>query len=176
MTTASASEPRVSPASLTPWKVIQTYDSTEWEAFIHEWAEGFDPPYAQVVHLGGPGDAGRDVVGYVNDPGDRQGPWDSYQCKHYNRPLRPTDVYVELGKLCYHSFSGTFSLPRIYRFVAPRGIGPKLHDLLRRPELLRVELVKNWDDYYRTKIVESEHIALTADLRAYVDAFDFSIV
>lgn len=169
-------EPTVSPANLTPRKVVQTYNPTEWEEFIEEWADGFAPPYAQVVRLGGPGDAGRDVVGYVNDPADRDGPWDSYQCKHYDHPLRPTEVYLELGKLIVHSQRGTFTVPRRYRFVAPREVGPKLHDFLRRPDLLRAELIKNWDDYCRKEIIEGEDIPLTGELRAYLDAFDFSIV
>jgi len=54
--------------AMTPAKVISGYSADEWEVFVDEWAEGFDPPYAQVVRLGGPGDKGRDVIGYVDDP------------------------------------------------------------------------------------------------------------
>jgi hypothetical protein len=151
-------QPTVSPASLTPRAIIQGYDSEDWEAFIAEWAEGFDPPYTQVVPLGGSGDAGRDVIGYVDDP--RTGPWDSYQCKHYDHPLRPTEIYLELAKLCVHTLRGTYTIPRRYRLVAPRGVGPKLHDLLRQPDLLRTHLIANWDEYCRYKIVEGEDIPL----------------
>jgi hypothetical protein len=55
-------------------------------------------------------------------------------------------------------------------------VGPKLHDLLRRPDVLRAELLANWDAYCSRNIIEGEDIPLTGDLRAYVDAFDFSIV
>lgn len=38
-----------SAAGLTAQQIIQTYSHDEWEAFIEEWAEAFDPPYAQIV-------------------------------------------------------------------------------------------------------------------------------
>ena len=43
----------VSPSQLTPWQVIRTYSSNEWETFIEEWTEGFDPPYAAIYHFDG---------------------------------------------------------------------------------------------------------------------------
>ena len=123
-------------SGLTPWKIVQLYSSDEWEDFIVEWSEGFDPPYHTVVKLGGAGDKGRDVVGYITAPQD-DSEWDSYQCKHYDHALRPTDVYVELAKLCFYTYIGDYSVPRRYRFVAPRGVGTKLHDLLKNPKKLR---------------------------------------
>jgi hypothetical protein len=110
---------------ITPWKVIQMYSPDEWEEFTEEWSKGFDPPYHQVVRLGGAGDKGRDVVGYTGPPQDGRTKWDSYQCKHYDHPLRPTDIYCELGKLCVYTHRGDFSIPRKYRFVAPKGAGTK---------------------------------------------------
>ena len=120
---ADASEVKVSvnQAGLTPVKIIQLDSPKEWEDFISEWAEGFDEPYTQVVDLGGPGDKGRDIVGYLGDPlSDCE--WDSYQCKHYDHPLWPTDIYTELGKLCVYTHRGDYTVPRRYRFVAPLSI------------------------------------------------------
>jgi hypothetical protein len=111
-----------SASGLTPQQIIQTYSSDDWEAFIEEWAEGFDPPYAQIVRIAGPGDKGRDVVAHVTDPAQRDGEWDGYQCKHYDHALRPSDVYAELGKLCVYTLDGSFTKPRRYRFVAPFGV------------------------------------------------------
>ena len=91
-------------------------------------------------HLGGAGDKGRDVVGYLGDP-QTACEWDSYQCKHYDHPLMPTDIYTELGKLCVYTNRGDFTVPRRYRFVAPRGVGVKLHDMLRNAEKLREALI-----------------------------------
>jgi hypothetical protein len=166
----------VNQPAMTPWKVIQTYSSDEWEAFIVESTEGFDPPYTQVVHLAGAGDKGRDVVGYLGDPSNSDCEWDSYQCKHYHHALRPTDIYVELGKLCVYTHRGDFRLPRRYRFVAPCGVGTKLHDLLKKPEKLRAELIANWDKYCTKEISDTEGFPLEGALKAYVEAFDFRIV
>src|SRR5258708_5294332 len=124
-----AAEEKLSPAQpgMTPMKVIRTYSAEEWEEFIAEWTEGFDSGYFQVTRLGGAGDMGRDVIGYPDDPTTPNAPWDNYQCKHYDHPLYPTDVYCELGKLCVYTFQGKITLPRRYRFVAPQGVGTSLH-------------------------------------------------
>ena len=60
--------PLLSPAAalVSPSQRVMLYSAAEWEEFIREWMEGFDPAYALVDRLGGPGDLGRDVVGYVN--------------------------------------------------------------------------------------------------------------
>src|SRR5262245_19475582 len=100
----------------TPWQVIQSYDDLVWEQFITEWSEGFEPAYHQVLRLGGAGYKGRDGVAYADDPAIATTPWDNYQCKRYKDPLTPTDVYVELGKLCFYAQRGDFSVPRKYYF------------------------------------------------------------
>lgn len=173
---ATPQDHRLAQPALTPWKVIQTYSASEWEEFIVEWTEGFTPPYEQVVPLGGAGDKGRDVVGYVSDPTDLAGPWDSFQCKHYDHALRPSDVWVELGKLCVYTHRGDYTVPRRYRFVAPRGVGTKLHDLLKNPDVLRRELIANWDKACRAEISDAEEFPLEGALKQYVEAFDFRIV
>ena len=175
MSTAADTKVDAAAAGFTPLKLIRLFPPTEWEDFVGEWAEGFDPPYHSFHRLGGAGDKGRDIVGYVADP-QTGCDWDSYQCKHYGHPLRPTDVYVELGKLCVYSHRGDYTVPRRYRFVAPQGVGTKLHDLLRRPDILRAELCRNWASYCQRDISEAEEFPLTADLTRYIGGFDFKRV
>lgn len=55
-------------SSLTPLKLTSTYEPNEWEDFILEWTEGFDPPYHVVDRLGGHGDKGLDITGYTGEP------------------------------------------------------------------------------------------------------------
>jgi hypothetical protein len=160
---------------LTPRQIIQHYFPEDWELFVREWMDGFNPPYHFKDKLGGAGDMGRDVVGYDGEPSSC-GPWDNYQCKHYKQPLSPTDIYTELGKLCVFTFQKKYTVPRRYRFVAPLGVGPKLFRYLENPELLRAELIANWPAYCETKISDSESFPLTGDLKRYVESFDFSIV
>lgn len=175
MIDASQQNLDVAKARLTPWMLIQTYNEDDWEVFVLEWMEGFDPPYAHVIKLAGAGDKGRDVIGYLGDP-QSACEWDSYQCKHYATSLAPAHVYKELGKLCVYTHRGDFSVPRRYRFVAPRGVGVKLHDLLKHPEKLRQALIENWSKYCENDISDSEAFPLTGSLADYVAAFDFKRV
>jgi hypothetical protein len=162
-------------SGMTPWAIIQSYPAEVWEEFILEWSESLQPAYHSVVKLGGSGDKGRDIVAYTGDP-QSDCDWDNYQCKHYERALTPVDAYVELGKLCHYTFIGDFTVPRKYRFVAPRGVGTKLHDLLKKPDQLRAVLYANWDKYCLKGISEAADTPLTPQLQAYIDKFDFKRV
>lgn len=152
---------------------IRLYSSEEWEAFTHEWAySSFEGK--EVVRFTGAGDKGIDIAVYA--PGqDFNGIWDGYQCKHYDNPLRPSDIYVELGKVLWFSFSGEYKAPRSYTFIAPSGIGTKLNNLLKNPAKLKQELISNWDKYCRAEITTTQEIPLKGALLAYVNAFDFKI-
>lgn len=174
-TDASTTKLDLAKAGLTPIKLIQTYNCDEWEAFVFEWLEGFDATYKHVVKLAGAGDKGRDVVGYLGCP-QTNCDWDSFQCKHYDHALAPNDIYTELGKLCVYTFKGDFSVPRSYRFAAPRGVGVKLHDMLRKPYKLRAALVENWANHCEEEISKAESFPLVNGLAEYVAKFDFARV
>ena len=66
---------------MTPANEIKVYSADEWEEFINEWMEGFDPPYPFHDKLGGAGDKGRDVVGYLDAPKTRC-EWDALSNLH----------------------------------------------------------------------------------------------
>ena len=151
---------------------IRLFSSTEWEDFILEWADSLRKDYDRVDRCGGSGDMGRDIVAAV--PED-DGTWDNYQCKHYDHPLWPSDVWVEFGKLMFFSFSGAYTYPRSYYFVAPQGAGTKLSNLLRSADALRSGVVANWDSYCRRGISTTRGVGLEGDLKEYVAAADFSI-
>jgi hypothetical protein len=174
--TQEALETRVHVTSASPRKLITTYNADEWEEFIEEWAEGFEPRYDQVTRIGGAGDKGRDVIGHITSAEVRPRPCDIYQCKHYDHPLQPSEVYVELGKLCVFTFDKTYPVPRKYRFCPPRGIGPGLYNLLNNVNELKSELIANWAKYCEKGISKSKTYPLEGALRQYVDSFDFSIV
>lgn len=156
--------------SIPPIERIALFSEEQWEQFIDEWASSL-PDYQKVERASGAGDKGCDVIGFPVEGGSV---WDNYQCKHYDKPLSPSDVWVELGKLCYYTFVGDYSLPRKYRFVAPRNVGTKLASLFRRPTTLKEELFKNWDGYCRDGITKSM-VPLSQGLRAYIESIDFSV-
>jgi hypothetical protein len=152
--------------------LIRLFSPAEWEEFIEEWVASLEGEYTQVERLGGAGDQGRDVVGYVNEDGSI---WDNYQCKHYHKPLVPTDVWLEIGKLMYYTFVGDYAYPRRYHFVAPQGAGTKLSNCLRRPEQLRRGLIDGWDQECKHRITASKAVELTPQLRAHIEHADFTI-
>ena len=153
---------------------LRLMDNNQWEKFILEWAHSLEEKYAAVEQCGGAGDMGRDVLGFLHV--DQADPWDNYQCKHYDHPLHPGDIWVELGKLCYFTFIGEYTYPREYFFVAPQGIGNALSKLLREPAELKAQLFAEWDSKCRKYITSKSEIPLESKLKAHIDALDFSII
>lgn len=145
-----------------------------WEDVVLEWVHSLKQKYARVEKHAGSGDMGLDVVAFESVTADD--PWDNYQCKHYDHPLAPSDIWGELGKLIFYAFSGEYSVPRRYQFVAPQGAGTTLARLLRKPDEVRAGLIDAWDKHCRTKITTTREVVLDDGLKAYVDGFDFRIV
>lgn len=160
--------------SIPPVVRMQTWSADEWELFIQEYANALKGEYHDVHRCGGAGDKGRDVIAYQTD--DVAGEWDNYQCKHYARALAPSDIWIELGKLCYYTLTDEYTLPRRYYLVAPRGIGPLLSQLLAKPTKLRDGLLDNWEDKVRCQISDSFSVPLTSRMRSHVESVDFKIV
>jgi hypothetical protein len=153
---------------------VQNFSPSEWEAFTEEWACSLKPMYSKVRRFGGAGDLGVDIAGFCSQDGF-EGEWDNYQCKQYAHPLRPSDVWVEIGKVIYYSHLGQYRVPRSYFFVASRGIGTSLEKLLNRPADILVKLKVNWDGYCKTRITTTAEVILDGALLQYLDEFDFSI-
>ena len=151
---------------------IKLFSDAQWEDFVLEWADSLRDQYVRVDRCGGAGDMGRDVVATVKNGSDE---WDNYQCKHYKESLKPTDIWIELGKLAFYSKRGDYTYPRRYFFIAPQGAGTKLSNLLKKPEALRAGLIANWETYCRDTITSAQTIGLDATLKAHIEGLDFSI-
>lgn len=154
---------------------LRIMSSSDWEDVIHEWASSALKKvrgYSEVHRCGGAGDMGRDVIAYH---GATSGSYDNFQCKHYDHALYPSDVWVEIGKLCYYTFKGEYALPEKYYFVAPNGVGTTLLRLLEDPALLKKGLYKAWDSDCSTSIINKTTIVLADGLSAHIDVIDFSI-
>ncbi len=151
---------------------IKLFSDKQWEDFVLEWADSLRDQYGRVERCGGAGDMGRDVIATVKDG---NGAWDNYQCKHYKESIKPTDVWIELGKLAFYTKRGDYTYPRRYYFIAPQGAGTKLSNLLKKPEDLRAGLIVNWDAYCRDAITSTQTVELDADLKAHIEGLDFSI-
>lgn len=153
---------------------VRLFSPDEWEEFTEEWASSLKSDYTKVRRFGGAGDLGVDIAGFCSDHGFI-GQWDNYQCKRYDRPLRPSDVWVELGKIIYYSHLGKYAPPRRHYFVCSQDIGTSLEKLLNKPIELKAKLVENWDRHCLNTITLTASIALNGALMAHFDSFDFSV-
>lgn len=153
---------------------VAGFSPEEWESFIEEWANGLENCYAKVRRFGGAGDMGIDVIGFVTESG-WNGEWDNYQCKRYDHPLRPSDIWIEIGKTIYYSYKGEYSVPRKYYFVASQGISTSLEKLLARLSKLKEGVKDNWDKHCQGEITSTTSISLDGDLLNWFEKFDFSI-
>lgn len=144
-----------------------------WTDFILEWADSLKTKYELVERCDGAGDMGRDVIGFARS--DVNDPWDNYQCKYYDRQLAPGDIWLELGKLSYYTYVGAYTLPRHYYFVAPHGAGPTLSTLFRSANNLRRGLLEKWEQKCQRGITSTKEIPLDGQLKAHIEALDFSI-
>lgn len=155
-------------------KRVQLFGADEWEEFTEEWASSLENLYRCVKRFAGAGDKGLDVVGFIASSQFSDG-WDNYQCKFYDKPLAPSDVWVELGKIIYFTHCGEYTSPRKYFFVAPKQIGTKLGKLLADAQKLKEELKYNWEKHCEDGITSTAKIKLESDLLAHFESFDFTI-
>lgn len=153
---------------------IKNFSPDDWEGFVEEWSTSLEDAYAKVRRFGGAGDCGVDIAGFCTDKGF-EGTWDNYQCKRYSHPLRPSDIWVELGKIIYYSHIREYTPPRKHYFVASLGVGTTLEKLLNKPTELREKLKEHWGRHCKSGITSTKEIELSGKLLSYVDAFDFTI-
>jgi hypothetical protein len=155
-------------------RLIIALNDEDLEKFVREWTSHKEE-YAEVDRFTGPGDMGRDVVGFLTKE-RHEGPWHNYQCKQYGRSLQTLVGLREVGKILYFSHRGEFTAPTAFFFVAPRGVNRNLKRFIAKPSEFRRELLEKWDEYCADAISKGTHIALDAPLRALIEAWDFSLI
>ena len=158
---------------------LKNFSDEQFERFTLEWATGYlasrVPQVFQVQQRGGAGDKGRDIIVWCDPPNVKPRRWRLYQCKHYADALSKAIAIEEVGKVLYFTFRGDFTPPEEYWFVTHQGVAGTLQDLLDDPVKLKAEVVAGWDKYCAKKITTKSVISLSPELKAHIDAFDFSI-
>jgi hypothetical protein len=155
-------------------RLIIALNDTDLEKFVREWAS-YKREYVEVERFTGPGDMGRDVVGYLTKK-RHEGPWHNFQCKQYGRTL-PTAIGIgEVGKVLYYSHRGEFTPPVGYFFVAPRGVNRTLRRLISKPAEFKQTLIEKWEEYCAETISDGKQIELDQALKRFIEAWDFSAV
>lgn len=156
-----------------PLERLKLLSPQQWEDFVLEWAHSLGRAYARVDKCASAGDKGRDVVALTADTADAE--WDNYQCKHYDHPLQPTDIWLEIGKLAFYTHRRDYTPPRRYYFVAPQGAGTKLLQVLREPAVLKEQFLANWNRRCRTSILKGTPIDLSLPLREHIESLTFAM-
>ena len=165
-----------------PVRLLQVLSADEWEVFTEEWLSFHkrEGTYKSIQRSSGPGDLGLDVVAFTSEGGFEE-PWDSHQCKRYDHPLQPGDIYGEIGKIIYHSFHRTppfnqaCRVPRRHSFVSPLGVGTALGRFLKDPTRFKEAIRDKWESRCVPKIGIGITAPLEGELLDYFNAFDFSI-
>ncbi|WP_149205793.1 ABC-three component system protein [Flavobacterium johnsoniae] len=158
---------------IAPLDRLSIIDEDTYEDMVLEWLTSFGNKYEKLMSFAGSGDKGRDVIAYTDYA---NGKCEFYQCKHYKSALTPSDVYLEFGKLIYYTFNKDYECPLKFYFVAPHGIGAKLHELIGDINLLRKSLLENWDEKCKNKITKTKQVELDQTLVDYINNFDFTII
>lgn len=154
---------------------ISTLPDERLEALISDWIARKTNIYHSHERWSGPGDMGRDVVGYVTAK-RHEGEWDNFQCKQLRARLSEASAFIELGKIFMHAANKVYSLPRAYYFVAPQGVVRNVKDFVAHPERFRQAFFDRWDNVIAGALVENATIDITDDIRAAILAFDFKQV
>lgn len=154
---------------------ILSLSDEELERFVRQWVERKAATYLECTRFSGPGDLGRDVVGFLS-PKRHEGEWHNYQCKQYSKTLPTEDGIREIGKILFYAHQGHFTPPAKYFFVAPRGVNRNLEHLIFKPSAFRSKLLSEWDKYCATNIIEGKYLALDDSLRTFIEAYDFASI
>ena len=160
---------------LQPDRQILAMTDTDLEQFVRDWVELKKKEYVEIERFTGPGDRGRDVVGYLTKQ-RHEGPWHNYQCKQYGKPIPLSVGLSEIGKLLYYASRGEFTPPTGFYFVAPRNVARTLRALISKPSELKAALLDQWDDHCATKIIDKQTVSLDAKLKKVIKQWDFSQV
>lgn len=154
---------------------IYALDDDDLERLIDDWVASMRSRYPDSDRFSGPGDMGRDVVGY-HSIARFDGPWDNYQCKQLRNPLGEPAMLRELAKIFFHSAAGQFPPPNHFIFVAPRGAVRTVRALIAAPSTIAPRLIEQWDMWCAAHLVENEHHPLSPAIRQIIDAFAFEKV
>jgi hypothetical protein len=154
---------------------IHTLPDERLEALVSDWLAYRVKDYHSRERWSGPGDMGRDVVGYVS-AAKHDGEWDNFQCKQLATRLSEPAVLIELAKILMHSANGEYRLPRAYYFVTPLGITRVAKSQIAHPARLRQALIDRWNSELADKLVESTTVPLSAPILDAINNFDFSQV
>lgn len=156
--------------------ILKTMDEGTYEEMVASWAywclkENDGRRYEDVMRIGGSGDKGVDVIAYYDQAANK---CDIYQCKHYNHPVKRSEIIAELGKFLYFMSIGDLPVPESYFLMAPQDLSSQFLHLYEQPDKLKQTIIESWDKDVAGHIEKGESHLLEGDLKAFVEAFDYT--
>ena len=155
-------------------RLVLLMSDEELEKFCRDWVDK-KPGYFEVRRFAGPGDKGRDVVGFRTDQ-RHDGAWDNYQCKQYLRGVSLPQGLLAIGKVLYWASRGEFTAPEHFYFLAPKGVARKLEAIVDKPSELKAALVAEWDTVCSTAITKKDTVPFDEKLEAIIAGYPFKNV
>ena len=162
-----------------PLDRLAQFSAKDFERFTLEWADDYlkakRPDVHEVQQRGGAGDKGRDIIVWLDAPTATPRRSEIYQCKHYSAALGPGLASGEIAKLLHYTRAGEIPVPDLYSFVTHKGVTGTLQDLLDEPDKLKAFVLANWTEHCAKAVSTKFDFELTPEVKAYVEAFDFTI-
>ncbi|MFF4026305.1 ABC-three component system protein [Nocardia elegans] len=161
---------------ISPMGRISLYTADDWEEFVREWVQGLKASYVQIKRFGGAGDRGADIAAFKTVAG-MEGPWDCFQCKHYDRSLGFAAAWPEILKVFVSVLDGRYTMPDTYHFAAPKGCSTQFNVQLSQPTKLKQDFLDKLKDPKVAKKVGKEVLsaARLADVENLARVTDFSL-
>ena len=154
-------------------KIFSLVSEDDFELMTEQWLFSMKDRYKYVKRIGGSGDQGRDIFAYQDE---NMTILDIYQCKHYDKKLTPSNIYVEIGKLLYYTYNREYVVPKNYYIISSKGCGTALTKLIENPEKIKSTIIQNWNSNCKGSITKAKNIELNNAFKAFIKNFDFSII
>jgi hypothetical protein len=162
------------PEQPTPEQRLLLLNDEKWEMFIEQCARQLqvEGKYTHVHRLGGAGDKGRDVCGYLL-PLPTESTWDLYQGKYYGGTLSPSAFAPDLAKFLWYIFSEEYTRPSNY-YICALKVGPSLLDYTLNPERFKAWMLKEWKGKSGNFVTFRQK--LTPELENFIQNFPFEVI
>lgn len=156
--------------------ILKTMHEETYEELVTAWAfwclkEDGKSKYEDVLHIGGAGDRGVDVIAYLDQTTKK---CDIYQCKHYNHPINRSDIIGEIGKFLFFMWKNEIAIPESYYLMGPEGLSGQFTHIYTDPVKLKKTVQDRWEKDVSGHIEKGKTHLLEGELKNFVEGFDYT--
>ena len=156
--------------------ILKTMHEETYEELVTAWAfwclkEDGKSKYEDVLHIGGAGDKGVDVIAFIDQKTNK---CDIYQCKHYKHPINRSDIIGEIGKFLFFMWKGEIAIPESYYLMGPEGLSSQFTHIYTDPIKLKKAVLDSWEKDISGNIEKGKTYPLEGELYSFVERFDYT--